>query len=377
MLKELPEKELVEAMRCFQCGYCRASCPVFNVKGVGSWNARGRLLLTVAEARGQIGREESVREDFIDRIFSCTLCKSCEESCPPKVRVSDIIMSIREVLTSKEETPQPLLKLHKLIEETGNILGSTIPPIKAIEELKTLESSEGILFYPGCTATHNYPEISNAAIKTLKLLKEPIAAIKNENTCCGLFLDTVGLKDVFKKHKEKIAEKFEKYDTVITPCPMCMNMIKDEYKIGAQHTTLTLKEMIDSEKIKLKKEVKMTAAYMDPCHLGRYAKIYEEPRSILSQIPGLKLVELEHNKEDSNCCGGPIRITHNSIKDALTEIILKEAEQNEIEMIITACPTCFHSLSTLCVIYDIFPVDINQLVAYSAELTKNFSRFLQ
>ena len=32
--------------------------------------------------------------------------------------------------------------------------------------------------------------------------------------------------------------------------------------------------------------------------------MYDEPRAVLEAIPGLKLVEMSHNRETSLCCGG-------------------------------------------------------------------------
>jgi Fe-S oxidoreductase len=44
--------------------------------------------------------------------------------------------------------------------------------------------------------------------------------------------------------------------------------------------------------------------YQDPCFLGRYNNIYDEPRQILQSIPGIELVEMERNRKDAFCCGG-------------------------------------------------------------------------
>jgi len=48
----------------------------------------------------------------------------------------------------------------------------------------------------------------------------------------------------------------------------------------------------------------LTVAYHDPCYLGRANGIYDQPRALLEAIPGVKLVEMSHNRETSLCCGG-------------------------------------------------------------------------
>src|SRR3989441_9180928 len=44
----------------------------------------------------------------------------------------------------------------------------------------------------------------------------------------------------------------------------------------------------------------MTVTYHDPCHVVHGQKIRTEPRKLLAQIPGLKVVELQ---ESDWCCG--------------------------------------------------------------------------
>jgi glycolate oxidase iron-sulfur subunit len=47
-------------------------------------------------------------------------------------------------------------------------------------------------------------------------------------------------------------------------------------------------------------EMPLVATYHDACHLGHAQKVREAPRRLLSQIPGLKLVDLP---ETEVCCG--------------------------------------------------------------------------
>ena len=42
----------------------------------------------------------------------------------------------------------------------------------------------------------------------------------------------------------------------------------------------------------------------DPCYLGRYNDVYDEPRRVLDSIPGLELVASPRARADSICRGG-------------------------------------------------------------------------
>jgi len=64
-------------------------------------------------------------------------------------------------------------------------------------------------------------------------------------------------------------------------------------------------ECTEEEKIKYKglDEDREIVAYHDPCHLGRYSEIYEEPREVIKLLGG-KILEAKFNRDNAYCCGG-------------------------------------------------------------------------
>jgi Fe-S oxidoreductase len=120
-----------------------------------------------------------------------------------------------------------------------------------------------------------------------------------------------GEQGLFEVLAEKNGKEFSKYkfNEIITTDPHAFNAFKNEYpKLGIKHPvrhyTEFLTDKIDQLKPLLKKELKARVTFHDPCYLGRVNKIYEEPRSLLEIIPGVELVEMAHNCENSICCGG-------------------------------------------------------------------------
>ncbi|MHA1535712.1 MAG: heterodisulfide reductase-related iron-sulfur binding cluster, partial [Promethearchaeota archaeon] len=63
------------------------------------------------------------------------------------------------------------------------------------------------------------------------------------------------------------------------------------------------------------KEDPMVITYHDPCHLGRYCGVYDEPRELMNMIEGIKFIEMKHNREMSLCCGagGGVRALYGEI----------------------------------------------------------------
>jgi Fe-S oxidoreductase len=110
---------------------------------------------------------------------------------------------------------------------------------------------------------------------------------------------------------QKNGQLFKKYkfNEIITTDPHAFNAIKNEYpslgiKYPVRHYTQFLFERLEQLKPLMKKEVKAKVAYHDPCYLGRVNGIFDEPRALLTAIPGVELVELSHQRMNSLCCGG-------------------------------------------------------------------------
>ncbi|MFI5389726.1 MAG: (Fe-S)-binding protein, partial [Bacteriovoracales bacterium] len=99
------------------------------------------------------------------------------------------------------------------------------------------------------------------------------------------------------------------FDKVVTHCPHCLHTIGKEYakfEDGAFetiHHTELLAELVRNGKLKPEKSIDQKFTYHDPCYLGRHHGEYDAPREILNSISGLKLQEMEKNKDKSLCCG--------------------------------------------------------------------------
>jgi Fe-S oxidoreductase len=86
---------------------------------------------------------------------------------------------------------------------------------------------------------------------------------------------------------------------------------------------------------------KSVVTFHDSCYLGRYNKIYNQPRELLDKA-GVNRVEMKRKGENSFCCGGggggmwletdaETRINHRRLKDALDV---------KADVVATACPYC-------------------------------------
>ena len=103
-----------------------------------------------------------------------------------------------------------------------------------------------------------------------------------------------------------------------------------------------ISELLRDGKLRPKGINETVITYHDPCHSGRELGMYEEPREILRQIPGVTLVEMETNREAAMCCGagGGLRSFDGDLAKKIASDRMKTAEATGAAQITTACPFC-------------------------------------
>ena len=87
--------------------------------------------------------------------------------------------------------------------------------------------------------------------------------------------------------------------------------------------------------------VDMRVTWHDSCHMGRAGGIYEPPREVLRAIPGLEFVEMEHNRDDSLCCGSVFSLVADPVvAKEIGDVRLSEADSVGAEAVVSTCPCC-------------------------------------
>jgi len=184
--------------------------------------------------------------------------------------------------------------------------------MKVIKWMKSLGSNT--LYYPGCLTKgvlkeqfENYREIFNK-------LGVDYILLSDMEVCCGLPILNAGYGKDARKLAKKNFNLFKKYGVtkIVTNCPSCYHIFKEIYPtlvrdwdINVEHATVTILNKLKQKRIRFKgsDEEREIVSYHDPCHLGRYSGIYEEPREVIELLGG-KIIEMKFNRENAICCGG-------------------------------------------------------------------------
>ncbi|MGY5857828.1 MAG: (Fe-S)-binding protein [Candidatus Thorarchaeota archaeon] len=379
---------------CVRCSKCKfipqlviqskrfsSICPSIDYYNFHAYSGGGRMIAANAYSKGRV----ELTPEMLDVIYRCTNCGGCEVSCKwvYELEPNEAIHEIRVAAVEAGAGPMPKHKKYiELVERNNNPYGEDPEkrPAWLTDGITTNESSS-TLYFVGCTASYRREEIAVATAKILNAAGEDFRLMGSDEMCCGSPVFRVGDQ---KKAVEIMKANIEQFkeagiDKIITSCSGCYNMLKVEYPrfvehdIEVIHTSQMIEGFLDEGKLELKEKVPMKVTYHDPCHLGRMAEpyekwegekievlsqvfiydppkpdrrgangVYDAPRNVLKQIPGVELVEMERIREYSYCCGagGGCRSAYPDFALWASNERLEEAESTGASTLVSACPFC-------------------------------------
>jgi len=214
--------------------------------------------------------------------------------------------------------------------------------------------SANTLYYPGCMLKNVMTQEQENYKRIMNLLGIDFVMLPNNEVCCGSPIINAGYKKDTIALAKKNLEIFRKHNInkIITPCPGCYNMFHNEYPKLLRDWNIEIEFMLERVLQELKKRKlkqfteKEIVTYHDPCHLGRYSDIYEEPREIIKLLGG-ELVEMKNNRENALCCGAGagLRSNYPELAKDIAKIRMKE-KPAKAKFTLTPCGLCTANLKT-------------------------------
>ncbi len=355
---------------------------------LGENSAWSSLSVVEVKADRSIEEKEAHHEPMVggvisnDALWACTTCWACMEICPVSIEhVPKIVDMRRHLVMEESDFPSEVTSLFNNIERNANpweisndkraewAAGLDIPLISE-------NPDADVLYWVGCMGSFDErnKKVATAVAKILKAANINFAILGPEEWCTGDPARRIGNEYLWQMMAQQNIETLNSYGfntvnahngidghasdngasagtkhrTVLTACPHCFNTIKNEYpQLGGTyevvHHTVFIDRLLADEKIILPDgfdQRKLT--YHDPCYIGRYNDVYDEPRRVLTVLNSNGVTEMRRNRNKSFCCGGGggRAWMEEKIGKRINQTRVNEALDTGAEVLAAACPFC-------------------------------------
>ncbi len=381
--------------KCVHCGFCLQACPTYLETGLETESPRGRIALMKAVNEGRIG----ITPDVYRHWDLCIQCRACEVACPSGVPYGNLIEATMSevdqqrkkgllarvagnlVLNSilpKQGRLELVANVLRLYQSSGlqsavrktKILSTLAPGLAEMEMSSPTVSKQRFRargqVYPaqgevrarvailsGCVMPLMHGSEMDAAMRVLTRNGCEVEVTKGQG-CCGAIHSHVGDLERARALARKNIDAFEArgVDAVIVASAGCGARMKEYghllendpgYAERASRFSETVKDiheyLVDLPFTPPTAKLDRRVTYQDSCHLANAQRITDAPRTILTSIPGVELVEMERSDV---CCGagGTYTITEREFSLRVLDSKMRNVGRTNADVLATANPGC-------------------------------------
>jgi len=395
--KDLTQLVSLQAYSCVECGRCMEHCPANNT---GKLLNPKEIVLGLRGYLNEYGphSEEPLlgKYNAQEAAFECTTCGACEFQCPVGIEHVPIIVGLRRgaVNTGAWENDYGA-KLFLALERGSNALGmGSAERDKFVEKngLPIFDGTQEYCLWLGCMGAYDPRgrEIVVTLVRVMRYLGASFGVLRKEK-CTGDPVRRLGNDLLFQQLAESNLEALAQSETrkIISICPHCVRTIQEDWKAYgtppevehhseflARHSgELSLVPghgLTDREKsipeggsvsghdrgthpvsgsraeigpkpsgsLAPEGPAKERIVFHDPCYLGRYRGVYDEPRRVAA-LAG-ELIEAPRSHERSFCCGagGGLVFLGEEKGERVSHVRAEELAATGASVVGTACPFC-------------------------------------
>jgi len=396
-LHELLDKKLLK--ECVHCGLCLDYCPTYRVLGHEADSPRGRIYQVRQVYEGKVSPDNL---DFRQHIFGCLDCRACQTACPSGVQYGAIIEAARAIAEPVDPTEKTVgrailgsvftrprlldlagfgLRLYQrsglqtLTRKAGVL---RVLPQRLREMEAMLAPTQGGLFrwrapvvtpargtaryrvgfVEGCVMSQFFSDTNAATVRVLAANGCAVHSPPRQG-CCGALQMHTGDRSVARDLARKNIDAFSplQLDAIIINAAGCGSTLKEYGHLLADDPAYAERAADFAARVKDVSEflasidlvpptraVPMKVTYQDACHLVHGQGIRNQPRQLLSAIPGLELVEMS---DSDVCCGsaGIYNLTHPDVSVQLLDQKMAHIAATGAQAVVAPNPGCSMQLA--------------------------------
>jgi len=348
-----PERALIDT--CVHCGFCLPACPTYALWGEEMDSPRGRIYLMKSALEGRVGMTAPLVKHF----DACLGCMACVTACPSGVQYAPLIEATRGQIERRFERslsdrlfrwgifsvfPFPArlrialapLVLYRLIQPyllRSGLLDLLPGRLRALAALAPRVTLRGLLsrhpqhspavgakrmtvgLLTGCVQRLVFGHVNDATTRVLTAEGCDVVAPAAQG-CCGALSLHAGRLDEARVFAKRTIETFERagVECVVVNAAGCGSSMKEYDRLLADDPSWAARSRAFVARVRDINELlvelgppraprhplALKVAYHDACHLAHAQGIRQQPRDLLTGIPGVELVPFA---EQELCCG--------------------------------------------------------------------------
>jgi glycolate dehydrogenase iron-sulfur subunit len=361
---DAPAPEDLDA--CVACGLCLPHCPTYRLTGEESASPRGRIAAMRAVQDGA-----PVDATFAGFMDLCLVCRACEDVCPSHVpfgRMMERARAQTEALRGPGSRLlrwgaldlvvarpaflwlaallQPVVKPflpHRLRSMVPSTRGALRPLPRRVDPPQGVPVRGTVALLRGCVQDRWFRDVNLATVRVLARNGWRVE-IPRAQRCCGALAAHNGRLGSARSLARANAAAFAGADHVVVNAAGCAAHMADygELVEGADLPVEDLMAFLERTGIEPSAATGadvLDVAYHDPCHALRAMHVHDQPRRLLSSVPGIRVIDLP---DGGRCCGaaGLYQLTEPDAADRLQRQKIEAIETTRATTIASANPGC-------------------------------------
>ncbi len=391
-----PSAEIINT--CVHCGFCLQTCPTYLLWGEEMDSPRGRIHLIRLATEGAT----PVTPTWVSHFDSCLGCMACMTACPSGVDYGKLIEATRAqierlhrrsfleklhrrlvfgmftsprrlraarwaLLAYQRLGIQPLARwtsVLKLLPLQVQVMEELMPKLAKREVVAEITAARGTMrrrvgLLLGCVQREFLSQVNAATARVLAAEGCEVVA-PQEQPCCGALLLHAGEEEAAAELARRIIDVFDRVqaEAIAVNSAGCGSNLKEygyllrddpEYAERAREFSAKCKDvtelLAELDPRSDPHPLPLRVAYQDACHLRHAQGVRLQPRSLLSRIPALELVELP---EAEICCGsaGIYNLMQPEAAVALGDRKAELIDPAAVDIVATGNPGCLLQLNS-------------------------------